>query len=246
MPTSAVIATLEWECDSWFENKARGRGTKINIFADKHLVQMSIRHGSLFRREEVMSKNQITIAGFRPVDGDTVIYDRRLGELRINARYENEKFLYCRLLGKYIFGDDDCFPVGDKYSLEPLREYALESLFTFDIEGIDEVRLTKLCWYDDEDGIETTTRESPDVFHRLSIRREAIPEKVRLVSATLSVKYVDVRDWKSVTLRPPNVAIYTRSVYAANLELWFERRGFAKVSCVDGRRIDGQVLASVG
>ena len=81
MPTSAVIATLEWECDSWFENKARGRGTKINIFADKHLVQMSIRHGSLFRREEVMSKNQITIAGFRPVDGDTVIYDRRLPEI---------------------------------------------------------------------------------------------------------------------------------------------------------------------
>ncbi len=65
---------------------------------------------------------------FWPVQSDVAVYHRELGELRINAKSNKEKELYCRLLGKHLFGNESCFPTGVKYTQEPLREFWLRRL----------------------------------------------------------------------------------------------------------------------
>jgi len=71
--------------------------------------------------------------------------NRAFGELRINAKSPKEKALYCRLLGKHLFGSEDCFPTGVKYSLEPLRDFGFDALAPGDIDGIRNVKLVELC-----------------------------------------------------------------------------------------------------
>jgi hypothetical protein len=69
-------------------------------------------HGSLFRRQTVVENRQFGFQSFWPVQSASAIYNCEFGELRVNAKTAREKELYCRLLGKHIFGNENLFPTG--------------------------------------------------------------------------------------------------------------------------------------
>lgn len=148
-------------------------------------------------------------------------------ELRINAKSPKEKALYCRLLGKHLFGSEDCFPTGVKYSLEPLREFGFDALSPGDIDGIRDVKLVEL-WLGDPDeryGV-ITIRKGDDLFNWAQGRNKDIHIKRRLISATFKLQMFGRKSELVVTVRPPNVAMYNRGPIASIIEAWLAQRGF--------------------
>ncbi len=226
-PAEETLQQLERDIDSWYVERFRGRGTKIEIFDRKDEVDISILHGSLFRRQPVVNAGNFNIKSFWPVQSDLAIYNRAFGELRINAKSPKEKALYCRLLGKHLFGSEDCFPTGVKYSLEPLRENGFDALSPGDIDGVRDVKLVEL-WLGDPDeryGV-ITIRKGDDLFYWAQGRNKDIHMKRRLISATFKLQMFGRKSELAVTVRPPNVAMYNRGPIATMIEAWLAQRGF--------------------
>jgi hypothetical protein len=226
-PAEETLQQLERDIDSWYVERFRGQGTKIEIFDRKDEVDISILHGSLFRRQPVVNAGNFDIKSFWPVQSDLAIYNRAFGELRINAKSPKEKALYCRLLGKHLFGSEDCFPTGVKYSLEPLREFGFDALSPGDIDGIRDVKLVEL-WLGDPDeryGV-ITIRKGDDLFNWAQGRNKDIHIKRRLISATFKLQMFGRKSELAVTVRPPNVAMYNRGPIASIIEAWLAQRGF--------------------
>ncbi|GIW90017.1 MAG: hypothetical protein KatS3mg109_0449 [Pirellulaceae bacterium] len=230
-PSVEALRNLERDLDDWFEQKKRGRGTRVFIYPKDDEVWFLIRHGEPFRREESLEGGDISSICYRPLKHDVVVYDRRLGELRINARLVGEKKLYCRQFGKHFFGNENCFPTTSKYTLEPLRGYGAGALACGDVQGIEWIVLTEvhLLWGGTHREIEI--RKATDVFAALSARHRELPEHPRIIKAVFKVKFADSKTPRSVTIRPSNIATYTRDSDAALVEQWLERRGF--IVCED-------------
>lgn len=236
MPTANTSRQLETDIDSWYVQRFRGQGTKVEVFDNGSEVDISILHGSLFRRQPTVKAGVFGVQSFWPVQSDAAVYNRAFGELRINAKSAKEKALYCRLLGMHLFGDEACFPTGIKYSLEPLREFGFAALSPGDVEGVRDVRLVELWLGDPDDryGV-ITIRKGHDLFDWAQARNKDIHMKRRLISATFKMQMLGRKSDLAITVRPPNVAIYNRGVVAGIIEEWLTQRGFI-ISRQFGRR----------
>jgi hypothetical protein len=212
--------------DDWFKEKRRGRGTRVFVYPDDHEVRFLVRHGEPFKREESLIGADVSSVCYRPLKYDVVVFDRQLGELRINARLVGEKALYRRLFGEHLFGDENCFPGTAKYTLEPLREYGADALACGDIDGIESIVLTEVHFLWGGTHREIEIRKAADVFAALEARGRKVPEKARIIKAIFKVKFADSKTPRSVKIRPSNIAEYTRDSDAAVLEEWLTFRGF--------------------
>ena len=225
LPT-AVRQRLERDLDDWFEQKRRGRGTRVFAYPDEHEVRFLVRHGEPFKREESLTGADVSSVCYRPLKYDVVVYDRQLGELRINARLVGEKKLYRQQFGRHLFGDENCFPGTAKYTLEPLREYGADSVACGDIDGIESIVLTEVHFFWGGGQGEIEIRKAADVFAALEARGRQMPERARIIKAVFKVKFADSNTPRSVKIRPSNIAEYTRDCDAAVLEQWLSLRGF--------------------
>ncbi len=97
-PAEETLQQLERDIDSWYVERFRGQGTKIEIFDRKDESRYLDPAWQLFRRQPVVSAGNLDIKSFWPVQSDLAIYNRAFGELRINAKSPKEKALQCRLL----------------------------------------------------------------------------------------------------------------------------------------------------
>lgn len=226
MPSLAKHRDLERELDDWFEQKKRGRGTRVFIYPKDDEVWFLVQHGEPFKREDSLQEGDVSSVCYRPLKHDVVVYDRRLGELRINARLVGEKRLYCHQFGKHLFGDEDCFPSTSKYTLEPLREYGADAFACGDVQGIEWIMLTEVHLFWGGAHREVEIRKATDVFAALSARQRELPEHPRIIKAVFKVKFADSKTPRSVTIRPSNIATYTRDSDAALVERWLDLRGF--------------------
>lgn len=217
---------LERELDDWFEDKRRGRGCRVFAYPDEHEVRFLVRHGEPFKREESLAGAEISSVCYRPLKYDVVVYDRQLGELRINARLVGEKQLYRRLFGKHLFGNENCFPGTAKYTLEPLRELEVDSLSCGDVEGVESIVLTEVDFYWGGAHGEIEVRKAGDLFASLAARNGRFPAKARIIKAVFRVRFADSKTERSVEIRPGNIAKYTRDSDATLIEQWLVLRGF--------------------
>lgn len=222
-PTRQLI---ERDLDDWFEEKRRGRGARVFAYPDEHEVRFLVRHGEPFKREESLAGADVSSVCYRPLKYDVVVYDRQLGELRINARLVGEKALYRQVFGKRLFDDENCFPGTAKYTLEPLREYGADSLACGDIDGIESIVLTEVHFFWGGAQGEIEIRKAADVFAALEARGRQMPERARIIKAIFKVKFADSNTPRSVKIRPANIAEYTRDSDAGLLEQWLTLRGF--------------------
>jgi hypothetical protein len=244
MPKAEQVRTLERDLDAWFVERLQGYGTRVEIFANDTEVEMSIRHGSLFRREQTLDDGVFGSIAYRPVQCDTAIFQRSLGELRLNAKTRKEKALYCRLIGKHFFDDENCFPVGDKYTLEPLREYGHASLSPGDIDGVRSVRLVELKLEDSEVLEAITVRKAKDLFAWAEHHNKGIHKNRRMLEATFRMCVIGRKAERVITIRPPNVAIYNRGLDAPTIESWLVQRGYIVTKSSSKRQRHEPALAS--
>ncbi len=226
MPSPQRRQQLERDLDDWFEEKRRGRGTRVFIYPDDQEVRFLVRHGEPFKREESLNGGGVASVCYRPLKYDVIVYDRQLGELRINCQLVGEKKLYCQKFGQHLFNDANCFPGRRKYTLEPLRDFGSDALACGDLEGIDSITLTEIDFYWGGPHGEIEIRKAGDLFAALAARQGQFPANPRIIKAVFKVKFSDSKTPRSVKIRPGNIAEYTRDDDAALIEQWLELRGF--------------------
>jgi hypothetical protein len=225
-PSDKQLDALASDLDDWFEEKKRGRGSRIIMCEKDDGVWFLVRHGEPYKREESIDGIKASSVYYRPLKYDVLVYSPQIGELRINARSKGEKQLYRTKFGKHLFGDEDIFPGTEKYTLDPLREMGEDSLAPGDIDGIDWVKLGEVQFFFGGNPWEVVTRKSDDYFALLKSRDKPFPVGGRIIKATFQVKFSDAKTPRSVVIKPSNIAQFTRDDDSVLVEQWLEARGF--------------------
>lgn len=222
-PSAATLKALQGELDDWFEPRKRGRGSRVFIFEKSDGIWFLVRHGDPYRREGAMDQEHVI---YRPEKFDVLVYDPKLGEIRMNADSKGEKELYRKQFGKHLFGNDNFFPGQEKYTLEPLRTDGKKSLECVDVEGLDWVKLKEVHYFWGGGYDEVEVRKADDVFAAMEKRGRTMPAHPKIIRARFEVKFTDNKTTRSVTVRPPYAAQFARDSDSAVVDAWLTGRGF--------------------
>lgn len=220
------LEALEGDLDDYFEKKKRGRNSKVFFYPKGDEVWFLVRHGEPFKREGGIKDGQSTSVFYRPETFDVVIYNGTIGEIRMNAGSVGIRKLYRRNFGKHFFGDENHFPGTAKYTLEPLRSDREAALVCSDVEGLEWVVLKELHFYWGGQFREVEIRKADDLTAAFSSNDRKISENARLIKAKFQVKFANARNPRMLTLRPNNIANFTRDGDSVIGEIWLAKRGF--------------------
>jgi hypothetical protein len=234
LPDDQTLASLEKALDIFFAKNGHGHGVRVHVYPRGHEIWFLIRRGDLYRREATLEDGQIGSIAFRPQKYDLVIFNQMTHELGINGKNEKIRNEYRKQFGYYLFGRDNQFAGTSKYSLEPLRELGEQSLNVVDAPGIQWVKLTDIQYTVRVVAEELRSYKAPDLFEHFRFNDFVIPPKWVLKKATFKVRFDDNPKPRSVTIKPPNVALYSRDEDTSVVEEWLMRRGFIFQGQVDG------------
>jgi len=110
---------------------------------------MLVRHGDPRKCEGALNSTGSFNVYYRPEVFDMIRYDRKTGELSINAGSCKKIYdLYRENVGLHFFGDALHFPTGKaKFTLDPLRADGEDSLVCSDIDGMELVVLKEVQYF---------------------------------------------------------------------------------------------------
>jgi len=226
VPSRAKVTALETDLGEWFASKKKGEVVQVFIFPKPDETWFLVRHGETFRREGAVKGGQSATVFYRPEKHDVLVYNSVIGELGINAGSKGEKELYRKAFGRHLFSGNDHFPRSNrKYTLEPLQTSGDASLVCTDIQGIDSIQLTEIMYFWGGAQNEIEIRRSGDIFASLKDRNRKIQKTP--ISAKFRVKFSDSKIPRSVQIRPPNVAKFTRDDDGRLVAEWLTKRGFS-------------------
>jgi len=135
---------MEREFAEWFEDRRCGHACKVFVVPHADGTQLIIRRGEPMRREESLEDNDFGSVFYRPLKYDVLMFHRVTGELSIHADSSAQKAIYCRMVGKYFFGNENLFPPSTRYTLAPLANYGPTALSCGDIEELISVKLVEI------------------------------------------------------------------------------------------------------
>ena len=228
-PSWVTLLALEFDLDNWFEKKKRGRGSRVFVYPKGDSIWFLVRHGEPFRREGSLDGDQMSSVFYRPEKHDVLVYESAVGELRMNACNKGEKEIYRKEFGRHVFGNEDFFPGTGKYTLEPLRRDGAVSVVCTDVEGMDWVRLKEVQFLRGGAEREIEIRKAKDLFAALEATGRSMPATAPILRASFHVKFTDAKSPRIVTIRPSNIAQYTRDSDADVVEDWLQKRGFIEL-----------------
>lgn len=229
-PSKKVLKNLQDDLDGWFEEKRRGRGTRVHPDSKGGEFWFRVCHGDPYRREPCLERGKPGAVHYRPEKDDLVVYNPALGELRVNARSKGEKDLYRRMFGFHLFGDAEFFPGTGKYTLDPLRTDGPGSLVCGDVPGLKKVVLREVHFLRGGPENEIEIRRAADLFAAYEARGRTLPTKPRIIRAKFQVKFEVSRAPRMVTIKPSNIAIYKRDSDGEIVDQWLSRRGFVRLN----------------
>lgn len=229
-PRAEAVADLEQDLGAWFLKKKKGDQVRVFVYPKPDEVWFLVRHGEGFRREGAQKAGQSTCVFYRPEKHDVLVYNAAIGELRINAGSVGERDIYRQKVGLHVFGKDDHFPNGHKkYSLEPLRQDGPASLACGDVAGIESVQLVELAYFWGGAHNEISIHKAGDFFAALASREGKI-HGAKIIGAKFRVKFADSKTPRMVSIRPPNVAKFTRDDDGKRIDEWLALRRFSSVA----------------
>lgn len=242
-PTVKRLKALESELAEWFGKRNRGRWARIVSSDRGGEYWFLVRHGEAFTREESVDGRKETSVCYRPVTSDIVVFAPDESELRVNAGTHSEREEYRRSFGQFLFGNDQFFTKGAKYTLDPLRTDGEAALSCSDITGIKSVKLKQVQIKLGGTPALKHTLDSTDVFAALRVREEEFPEVGTLACAAFHVQFVGRGSARTVVVRPPNVAQYTRDDDGELVMEWLTARGMASAYGVPAHDGTGRPVA---
>ncbi len=231
-PSDDELRAMEKALDDYFDKKKRGRHSKVFVFPKDDGVWFLIRHGEPMDRRGVIRDGESQAVFFRPEKYDVVVYDPVLDELRVNARNKGEKELYRKQIGLRLFADEGYFTDAARYTLDPLLEDGAAALVCADVAGLEYVRLKEVHYYRGGSQKEIEIRKAKDLFAAYAEKGRTLPGG-RMLKAGFEVKFSDAKNPRTLNIRLPRTAQFTRDDDSACLDTWMIRRGF-----VNGRDDD--------
>ena len=206
-----------------------------------------VRHGKTMRREPGHGKDGDTVIAFyRPQQHDVLVYDPRSNDIAIQGETVGERKLYLAVLGRHLFGDEEHFPLAERFTLDPLVEGGAEALQCEDIEGLEQIRMVEFRRQWGGAYKEMEIRRASDIFAAFGSRGQSIGRGGRLVAAVMKVKVRRSPKERSVTIRLPSNAKYERNEDGALIEAWMAKRGFMRTPSHKAGNDDRTVLARAG
>ncbi|MEL6898955.1 MAG: hypothetical protein AAFP90_22875, partial [Planctomycetota bacterium] len=128
--------SLTRDLDHWFSRRGCGRGASAHCSQNEGSLFVFVSHGTPMLRLDVLEAGMRDSLICRPIKDDIAVFDKLIGELRINAETIPQREIYRRLIGKHLFVDEEMFPPGEKYTLDPLLEYGEAALSVVLIEEL--------------------------------------------------------------------------------------------------------------
>jgi len=227
--TPERMEAMASDMNDWFEKKNKGRSAKVFPYPRPDGVWFLIRHGDPFKREDAIDEKGESVGVYYwPERFDVLVLDHAEGELRMTANTQGTKKLYRKVFGRSLYDDDNFFGGEDKFTLEPLREKGEAAISCKDVEGMEEVRLTEVHFMWGGSFSEKEIRRADDIFGAFAARKAAFPRKRKIVKARFQVTFSDSDTPRIVTIKPPNVAQYTRDADSVIIEKWLKLRTFIK------------------
>ena len=138
-----TIEGLRLELDDYYAALNRGRHCRIFVFPRDGKTWFVVRHGDAFKRDTNLEGGGITFV-YRPECFNTIFYDPAAGEIGVHACSDRERNLYRKLMGKHLFGFEETFVDGGKYTLDPLLKAGPSSLACSDIYGMEWIKLVEV------------------------------------------------------------------------------------------------------
>lgn len=223
-----IVQGLQDDLDAFFETRRKGRGTRVFPFVKDDAVWFLIRHGEKLRREGTIENGESSSVFYRPEKYDIVLFDRVLGELAVHAGAKGEVAEYRRAFGQRLFGDGAIFDADarSRFTLAPIIGRGPECLVCSDVDGLESVRLTELRWRHDSQRLHVEIHQSDDVFAALEEAHSPIPPSATLLKAVFKMKFRHAERERSVTVKPPNAAVFDRESDAPVVHDWLVRRRF--------------------
>lgn len=224
---AAMRHSIESAIDDWLAEHMRGRGSKLFVFPRTDAISFMVRHGEPLRREGSMDvRGKTSSVLYRPERFDIIVFDRTLGELRMNAGTRGEKDLYRSVLGAHLFGGAGCFAPGEKYTLDPIRTDGRQCLCCDDVDGIDWIKLSEVQYLWGGVQREIEIRKAKDVYAAYEARGRTMPSAPKIVVARFEVKFSDSSTTRKVTISVPNKTQCQRDDDGALIDTWLVARGF--------------------
>ncbi|QEL20710.1 hypothetical protein [Limnoglobus roseus] len=228
-PGEEARARLEARLNDWCEEHRRGRTARVFVSRRDGVAYFLIRHGEPFKREGSVLDNEPASVAYRPLRHDVAVYDPALGELRVHAQLKGERQLYRQAIAEYLGGPDGYFGREAKYSLHPIRRDGEGCLACGDVGGLEAVRLRELHYAWGGKHREYHVEKADDLFAALRDRgNRPIPTLPRLAKAVFAVWFPGAKRPRSVAIKVPNTALYTRDGDSGRVERWLQLRGFLR------------------
>lgn len=222
------LAPLEKTLNGWYEAHQRGRSARVFWRARDQEFWFYVRHAQPIKRDGCVDLKDLESGSmiYRPERHDVVIYDADAGEMRVHADCEQEPELFRLAFGMHLFNDANYFPASKgKYTLEPLK-LGRAALACAGIEGVVDITLKEIE-FRGHGGLGLRERVSAaDVFSIFESRRFQIPAAADISLARFSVMFRDAKKPRSFTIRPSNIAIFSRDDDSGPLHAWLERQKF--------------------
>ena len=224
-PSQEDLDLLASDLDDWFDKKKRGRHASVFAFPQDDGVWFLVRHGAPMDRRGIIDQSGETGASFeRPEKFDVMVFDPQLNELRVNASSIGEKRLYRDMWGLHFFGSKNYFKKGRKYTLAPL-ENGSESTSCEDFDGIEWVKLVEVHFAYHGAHDERVIRKATDYFALLEVQGRSLRTSLAF-AAKFQVKFTQQKNPRTLMLKLPSTAQFTRDEDSAVLDLWLQKRGF--------------------
>lgn len=221
---TAMVSDLEYLLASWFESKNRSRACKIAVHQEGDELRFQITHGRPYRTiGSIDNRLERSRIGYRPQQHDSVVFSRRDGVLKVSAHTEGERDLYRQAIGMAFFEDENFFPVGNLYSLAPLRAARPVLVVGADVESAQliEVRIQ----LEDKDGV-VRVSQGRDLLSLVDSRENGSLAPGKIIGATFLLSYRSGRLPRQLEIRPPNIAIYDRARDGDAAEKFMRLNGF--------------------
>jgi hypothetical protein len=215
--TIDTIRALEQDLDYWFASKKYGTGSKVYLYHHERITYLAIYHG--LHSIPFPQNHQLL---YSPKTFDCIRYDCIKNEIAIQGTTREFITLYREYLGKHFFGDENHFDISQKFSFAPLQDSIKNSLICSDLPGITLVRLTELQIILDDGEMDILKSRSC-----LSLFRRNIPVlQHKIYQATFVIHLNNEDKPHFVSIRMPNIAMYSSAEYTPLIEDWLVRRGF--------------------
>lgn len=222
-----TLVAIEKDLSRWFASKLKGEHVRLFAYARDDAIHFLVEHGEPLRREPTRRDGAPATVFYRPEKNDVLVFSPKTGELRVAAATVGERDLYRRTLGRHLFGSEDHFhPSQARYTLRPLLATGANALACSDVDGLEWIHLIEFTYVRPAEGSSDAIVEVRVANNGTKPIHALVPERAQIVSARLRVKFSGVKRPRYVTLRLPNVAMFTREDDASLVTEWLRRRGF--------------------